>query len=129
MLFRSVQEVQHRPQDLPRPPDERCEARFQQPCRRVEKWKPVARAGDDGRELRERVEEVEDLREEEEEERLGKVAENADDGERHAGKVAERVADERARGVPAIQRRQCELGPWGRDMRTSCGAGDRGRRR
>ncbi|KAH8718569.1 hypothetical protein HC256_003201 [Beauveria bassiana] len=62
----------------------------------------VARARDEAKDLRRRVGKVEELRDEQEAERLGEVAEDADDGKDHAGKVAVGVADEDARGVPVV---------------------------
>ena len=75
---------------------------FEQAGARVESGETVARTGDQAEELRGGVDEVEDLRDEEEEERFGEVAEDADDGEDHAGEVAVGVSDEDARGVPVV---------------------------
>lgn len=52
--------------------------------------------------LRGRVGGVEQLRDEQQQQRLAEVAEDADDGEDHAGEVAVRVADEDARRVPVV---------------------------
>lgn len=68
----------------------------------VEARKAVAGAGDELEDLGYRVEEVEDLGHEEEAEGLGEVAEDADDGEDHAGEVAVGVADEDAGGEPVV---------------------------
>lgn len=54
----------------------------------------------DSGELRNGVEEVENLGEEEEEESFGEMSEDTNDGEGHAGEVAEGVSDERAGGIP-----------------------------
>lgn len=62
----------------------------------------MPRTRDEPKQLRDRVEKVEDLGEEEEEEGFRKMAEDADDGKGHAGKVAERVADEGVRRVPTL---------------------------
>lgn len=62
----------------------------------------MARAGDEAKELGDRVAKVEDLGDHEEQQRLGKVAEDGDDDEHHAGKVAVRVADEDARRVLVV---------------------------
>lgn len=68
----------------------------------VELWEAVARAGDEAEDLGARVEEVEELGDEQEAERLGEVAEDADDGEDHAGEVAVGVADEDFGRVPVV---------------------------
>lgn len=68
----------------------------------VELGQTVARAGDEAEDLWARVEEVEELGDEEEAERLGEVAEDADDGEDHAGEVAVSVADEDFGRVPVV---------------------------
>ncbi|TFB03297.1 hypothetical protein CCMA1212_004231 [Trichoderma ghanense] len=68
----------------------------------VELWQAMARAGDEAEDLGRGVEEVEELGHEEEAERLGEVAEDADDGEDHAGEVAVGVSDEDAGGVPVV---------------------------
>ena len=61
---------------------------------------PVARTRDQVEELRRRVQEVEHLRREEQQHCLREVPENADDGERHAAEVAERVAHKGSRWIP-----------------------------
>ena len=53
--------------------------------------------------LRDRIQEVEDLWSEEEQKSLAKVSHNADDCERHPGKVRKSVPDEHPRRVPAKQ--------------------------
>ena len=60
----------------------------------------MSRTRNEPEELWAREHEVEDLREEEEQERLAEVRLDPDDGERHARDVAQRVAWERAGGVP-----------------------------
>jgi len=50
--------------------------------------------------LRNWEDKVEDLRHEEEQHRLAEVSENSNDGERHSGKVAKRVADKHSRRIP-----------------------------
>ena len=67
----------------------------------------MTRTRDEAEQLRARQDEVEDLRKEEEQERLGEVRLNADDGESHAGEIAERIAWECACGVPAVS-----VSPW-----------------
>ena len=52
------------------------------------------------KELRNWEDEVEDLRYEEQKHRLAEVAEDSNNGERHSGKVAERVADKHSRRIP-----------------------------
>ena len=78
------------------------DGRFEQARAGVESGQAVARTGDQAEELRGRVEEVEDLGDEEEEQGFGEVAQDADDGEDHAGEVAVRVPDEDARRVPVV---------------------------
>jgi hypothetical protein len=68
----------------------------------IESRESMPRTRDEPKQLRDRVQKVEDLREEEEEEGFRKVAEDADDGKRHAGEVAERVADKGVRWVPTL---------------------------
>ena len=60
----------------------------------------MSRTGNEAKELRDGVEEIEDLRHEDEQHRLAEVAEDGDDGERHSGKVAERIANKHARRIP-----------------------------
>lgn len=67
---------------------------MQQACPRVERRQAVPRARDDLQELREAVGEIDNLRDEEDEERFRKMAQNASDGEGHAGEVGVGVADE-----------------------------------
>ena len=91
----------------------------------------VARAGDQPEELGAGQDEVEDLREEEEEEGLRIMCLDAHDGERHARHVAERVAGENTRGVPAggtLSIYVCQERREGREARTSCGRGTLRRR-
>lgn len=71
---------------------------------RVELREAVPRAGDEVEELRNGVEEVEDLGDEEEEGGFAEVAEDADHGEGHSGEVAERVAHEYFRWIPAKEK-------------------------
>ena len=62
----------------------------------------VSRAGDELEELWARVDKVDNLREEEEKHRLGVVPKDGGHGERHARKIAIRVADENLGGVPVV---------------------------
>ena len=57
-------------------------------------------AGDESEELGGGVEKVEDLRHEEEKESLAEVAQNADHGKCHPGKVAVRVAHKDPGWIP-----------------------------
>lgn len=62
----------------------------------------VVRARDDADELRDREDKVDELWDKEEEQRLGEVAEDARDRERHAGKVCVRVANKYCRREPVV---------------------------
>lgn len=63
----------------------------------------MARTGNEVEELGNGVEKVEDLREEEEQECLAVMAEDAHHRERHSGEVAECVAHEHVRRIPALR--------------------------
>ena len=76
-------------------------------------WQSVARTRHKLEQLRHREQKVEYLRYEEEEEKLAEVSENADDGERHACKVAECVADKHLARIPIVdEQRQCARDEW-----------------
>lgn len=68
----------------------------------VELGQSVAGARHEAKDLGARVEEVENLGHEQQTQRLGKVAEDADDGKDHTGEVAVCVADEDAGRVPVV---------------------------
>ena len=55
---------------------------------------------DEVKQLGHREEEVEDLRHEKEHHGLAEVADDADDGKGHAGKIAVRVSNENGRWIP-----------------------------
>lgn len=63
----------------------------------------MAWAGNEAEDLGTRVEEVEELGDEQEAERLGEVAEDADDGEDHAGEVAVGVANKDLCRIPVVR--------------------------
>lgn len=64
----------------------------------------MAGAGPPLHDLGQGVEEVEDLRHQEQEQRLGKVAQDAGNCQRHARKVAKRVPNKDSRRVPESSR-------------------------
>ncbi|THV51793.1 hypothetical protein BGAL_0098g00030 [Botrytis galanthina] len=75
---------------------------FEEICFSVVVGETVAGTGDEVEELGDAVEEIEGLGDEEEEQGFGKVAEDAADGEDHAGEIAVGVADEDGGGVPVV---------------------------
>jgi hypothetical protein len=70
-----------------------------QPCH-DSLWNSMSRTWYESKQLRTTEQKVEDLGDEEEKKRFGVVALDGDDGERHAGEVAESVSGERSSGVP-----------------------------
>lgn len=63
---------------------------------------PVPRARNQTKQLRAAENKVEYLRNEKQQQRLAKVSVDTNDCERHAGKVAERIAREDARRIPTL---------------------------
>lgn len=63
-------------------------------------WQAMPGARDKTEQLRAREDKVEDLRHEEEDHGLGEMSLDGNGRESHTGEIAERVAGERAGGVP-----------------------------
>jgi len=76
--------------------------RLHEPRSGVEARQAMARARHDGEDLGSGVDGIEDLREEEQPQGLAEVAEDAVNGEHHAGKVAVRVSNKHLGRVPIV---------------------------